>query len=245
MPDWTRTSNPQLRRLMLYPIELRTQYYVGVPGLELGTSCSQSRRATSCAIPRNNRAPIISLSRQLSKLNAAIHHFILLLFCDFFLRYYTLGKCIGMVLICYFIYNIFDLILFMSVKRFGVSLEEDVLNSLDKFVRDRHFSNRSQAIGHLVKTHLIEKKWESDQLVAGVIVVAYDHHKRDILSKSTDIQHEYHNVILATQHFHLRHDFCLETIAVKGKASRLIALSDRLIGMKGIKDGKLVMSGAD
>lgn len=25
MPDWTRTSNPQLRRLMLYPIELRAQ----------------------------------------------------------------------------------------------------------------------------------------------------------------------------------------------------------------------------
>lgn len=133
----------------------------------------------------------------------------------------------------------------MGVKRFGVSLEEDLLRSLDKFVSQKHFSNRSQAIRYLIKNHLIEKKWESDQIVAGVIVIAYDHHKRDITTNATEIQHHYHDVILATQHFHLNHDFCLETIAVKGKASRLIALSDRLIGMKGIKDGKLVMSGVD
>jgi len=133
----------------------------------------------------------------------------------------------------------------MAVKRFGVSLEEDLLTSLDKFVRDKQFSNRSQAIRFLIKNHLIEKKWESDAEVAGVIVLAYDHHKRDLQNKSTDIQHEYHDVVLATQHFHLSHDYCLETISLKGKASRLMALSDRLISLKGIKDGKLVMSGAD
>jgi CopG family nickel-responsive transcriptional regulator len=133
----------------------------------------------------------------------------------------------------------------MAVRRFGVSLEEGLLESLDKYVREKHFSNRSQAIRHLVKNHLIEKKWEADQQVAGVIVMAYDHHKRDIMTKSTNIQHEFHDVVLATQHFHLNHDYCLETISVKGKASRLMALSDRLISLKGIKDGKLVMSGAD
>ncbi len=133
----------------------------------------------------------------------------------------------------------------MAVRRFGVSLEEGLLESLDTYVREKHFSNRSQAIRHLVKSHLIEKKWEADQQVAGVIVMAYDHHKRDIMTKSTNIQHEFHDVVLATQHFHLNHDYCLETISVKGKASRLMALSDRLISLKGIKDGKLVMSGAD
>jgi CopG family nickel-responsive transcriptional regulator len=46
------------------------------------------------------------------------------------------------------------------------------------------------------------------------------------------------NLILSTQHVHLEHDQCLETIAVKGKASRLIELSDKIIGTKGIKHGK-------
>jgi CopG family nickel-responsive transcriptional regulator len=73
----------------------------------------------------------------------------------------------------------------------------------------------------------------------------YDHHKGDLTTKSNDIQHEYFDVILSSQHFHLSHDNCLEIIAVKGKANRLTELSARLIGIKGIIHGKLVMSRAD
>jgi CopG family nickel-responsive transcriptional regulator len=47
------------------------------------------------------------------------------------------------------------------------------------------------------------------------------------------------------QHIHLDHNNCLETITLKGRASELIDLSDKLIGMKGVKHGKLVMSSLD
>ena len=53
---------------------------------------------------------------------------------------------------------------------------------------------------------------------------------------------DYFDVILSSQHFHLSHDNCLEIIAVKGIANRLTELSDKLIGIKGIIHGKLVMS---
>ncbi|NTW50907.1 MAG: nickel-responsive transcriptional regulator NikR [Chlorobiales bacterium] len=133
----------------------------------------------------------------------------------------------------------------MSVTRFGVSLEEGLLKALDGFVKEKNFPNRSQAIRHLIEKNLVEKKWASNSVVAGVIVMAYDHHKRDITNKSNDVQHDYHDVILANQHFHLSHDYCLEIIAVKGEANRLIELSERLTSIKGIKDGQLVMSHAD
>ncbi len=49
-PGRTRTCNPQLRRLMLYPIELRAHRLViklvGVERFELPTHCSQSSCAT-------------------------------------------------------------------------------------------------------------------------------------------------------------------------------------------------------
>jgi len=60
-----------------------------------------------------------------------------------------------------------------------------------------------------------------------------------------DIQHDYHHIILSTQHVHLAHDLCLETIAVKGKANELIDISNKIIGIKGIKHGKLVMTDID
>jgi CopG family nickel-responsive transcriptional regulator len=130
----------------------------------------------------------------------------------------------------------------MSLVRFGVSLDEDVLKALDSFVIENKLPNRSQAIRHLVEKNLVEKKWQCNQIVAGAIVMLYDHHKGDVSSKSGDIQHDYFDVILSSQHFHLSHDNCLEIVAVKGEANRLTVLSDKLIGIKGIIHGKLVMS---
>jgi len=130
----------------------------------------------------------------------------------------------------------------MEVKRFGVSLEKDLFDALDSFVKKHKFSNRSQAIRFLIRNNLAEQKWKLNQKVAGCIVLVYDHHKRDLLSKSTDLQHKYQDLVLAAQHVHLDHHNCLETIAVKGQAKRLAELADKLIALKGIKHGKLVMS---
>ncbi len=130
----------------------------------------------------------------------------------------------------------------MSLKRFGVSLEDNLLNDLDEIVERKQFPNRSQAIRFLISQSKVEEKWEDDVEVAGAIVIVYDHHKKDLQTKSTDIQHDYHENILSVQHVHLDHNNCLETIAVKGKSSKLRNLSDRLIALKGIKHGKLVMS---
>jgi CopG family nickel-responsive transcriptional regulator len=58
----------------------------------------------------------------------------------------------------------------------------------------------------------------------------------------TDIQHDYHCLILSNLHVHLDHHNCLETIALKGKAAKLLKLADKLIAIKGIKHGDLVMS---
>jgi CopG family nickel-responsive transcriptional regulator len=130
----------------------------------------------------------------------------------------------------------------MTVVRFGVSLEQELLTALDAFVRENHFSNRSQAVRQLINNNLVEKKWESNEQVAGAISLVYDHHKRELLNNLADLQHDYHDVILATQHFHLDHDHCLEIIAVKGESAKLSLLANKLIALKGIRHGNLTMS---
>jgi CopG family nickel-responsive transcriptional regulator len=130
----------------------------------------------------------------------------------------------------------------MQVKRFGVSLEEDILTELDRLVKKHQFPNRSQAIRFLIKKYSVEDKWEGNQQVAGAIVLVYDHHKRDLQTKSTEVQHDFHHLILSVQHVHLDHHNCLETIAVKGKARDLKNLANSLIAIKGVKHGELVMT---
>lgn len=132
----------------------------------------------------------------------------------------------------------------MPVTRFGVSLEEELLEALDLYVKENKFPNRSQAIRHLIEKNLVEKKWQCNHIVAGAIVLMYDHHKKDVINKLTDVQHDFYDVILSSQHFHLNHNNCLEIIAVKGEAIRLTELADKLISIKGMLHGKLVMSKA-
>ena len=133
----------------------------------------------------------------------------------------------------------------MALKRFGVSLEDELLESLDRFVGDNGFANRSQAIRFLVEKNVAERKWQCNHIVAGTIVIMYNQAKTEIASKISSIQQHYQDVILSSSQYYLNENFCLHIATVSGTAQTLTELSDRLITIKGIKHGKLVMSRAD
>ncbi len=133
----------------------------------------------------------------------------------------------------------------MTVSRFGVSLDEDLLHALDEFVENNQFPNRSQAIRYLIEKNLAEEKWKCDNIVAGAIVLVFNHEKSDILKKSSELQFEYRDVVLSAQGFYLNEQNYMEIISVKGASRRLTEISDKLISIKGIQHGKLVMSKAE
>jgi len=130
----------------------------------------------------------------------------------------------------------------MSVSRFGVSLESDLLSALDDYILANKFPNRSQGIRHLIEKNIVESKWKCNHIVAGGIVLTYEFDKNNIQAKIVEIQKAYTDVILSVQHFYISPDKMLEIIAVKGKSYKLTELSDCLIAIKGIEHGKLIMS---
>ena len=132
----------------------------------------------------------------------------------------------------------------MSVSRFGVSLDEDLLKALDNYVSENGFSNRSQAIRHLIEKNMVEEKWKCDNIVAGAVVLVFSHQKAEILKRSSEIRFDYRDYVLSAQSFHLNQENYMEVIAVKGPSKILTELSDKLISLKGIQHGKLVMSKA-
>ena len=76
----------------------------------------------------------------------------------------------------------------------------------------------------------------------GTITLIYDHHVRELSEKLTSMQHTSHDTVISTMHVHLDHHNCLEVLVVKGKGSHIRAVADNLIGAKGVKHGKLVMT---
>jgi CopG family nickel-responsive transcriptional regulator len=126
--------------------------------------------------------------------------------------------------------------------RFGVSLDNDLLESFDRAIGRRRYSNRSEALRDLIRDNLVDQQWDENKETLGTITFVYDHHVRDLTRKLTDIQHGYQKLILSGMHVHLDHDHCLEVLVVKGKGSEIKKVSDALISTKGVMHGKLTMT---
>jgi len=112
--------------------------------------------------------------------------------------------------------------------RFGVSLEKGLLDKFDKLIRERKYTNRSEAFRDLIRQELVKREWQKGKEIAGAITLIYNHHQRELLSKITDIQHDFQKVIISTQHIHLDHNNCLEIIALNGSPREAQKLADLL-----------------
>ena len=122
-----------------------------------------------------------------------------------------------------------------NLYRFGVSLEQDLIDAFDQYIQERNYGNRSEAIRDMIRKELIQKKRDEGGIVAGAIVMTYDHNKNNLLQKMLLIQHDYHDAIISTQHVHLDHDYCLEIVAVRGLARDVDLLASRLKSLVGVK----------
>jgi CopG family nickel-responsive transcriptional regulator len=122
-----------------------------------------------------------------------------------------------------------------GLTRFSVSLDKDLLARFDEQVRRDGYPTRSKAVADLVRDSLVRQEWTGGKEVAGVITLVYDHHKRDLSNRLTHIQHDYHDLIVSSQHIHLDHHNCLEIVVAKGKPRAVEALVRKLKATKGVK----------
>jgi CopG family nickel-responsive transcriptional regulator len=129
-----------------------------------------------------------------------------------------------------------------NLARFGISLEKNLLKEFDRLIKEKNYSNRSEAIRDLIRDSLVKEEWKKGKEVAGAISIVYDHHKRELMDVIVDIQHDYQDMIVASQHAHLDHYNCLEVIIVKGKSDNIKALADKLRSVKGVKHGSLTLT---
>ena len=129
-----------------------------------------------------------------------------------------------------------------KLSRFGVSIGRDLLDRFDALVTERGYASRSEAFRDLIRGSLVEEEWRKGFEVAGAITLVYDHHKKDLVNRLTDLQHDSHDLIVSTQHIHLDHDHCLEIIAVRGRAPEVRRLAGALRSVKGVLQGTVNMT---
>lgn len=130
-----------------------------------------------------------------------------------------------------------------EITRFGISIDDRLLESFDRLIDQKGYQNRSEAIRDLIRASLVELKLEAgDEEMVGTVTMVYNHHVRDLADKLTEHQHQHHHQVVSALHVHLDAHNCLEVLVLKGKAREIKKIADELLGVKGVKHGKLFMT---
>lgn len=110
-----------------------------------------------------------------------------------------------------------------SVKRISISLSTKLLSEFDKSMVNAGYIDRSKDLQTAMYFFINSYEWDNgnnESLGAGAIIMLYDNHIYDQDEKSTQIQHQFQDIISATTHIHLDKNNCLETIMVKGNIKK-------------------------
>ena len=133
-----------------------------------------------------------------------------------------------------------------KLVRFGVSMDERLLKTLDKVVERRGYPTRSEAIRDLVRTEQVREAWQKGEgAVVGTLTLIYDHHVRELNEHLVNLQHDHQKIVHSTMHVHLSHRMCLEVIVLRGRPRQIQRLADRLIAARGVKHGRLVATSGE
>lgn len=126
-----------------------------------------------------------------------------------------------------------------GLVRISVSLEADLGDRLDGLVAESGCENRSELIRGMIRQRLAERAWERDEEAIGTVTLVYDHRRRRLGERLTEVQHAHHGQVLATTHVHLDAELCAEMIMVRGRASEIRAVADGLRLQKGVLHASL------
>ena len=127
--------------------------------------------------------------------------------------------------------------------RFSISMPGDAARGLDQMSHQRGFANRSQCLTSIVRDQLVAHAGESgDKVMMGLVTFVYNHRKRNLQNRLTDIQHKRLKEIISIQLVHLENQQSLQVMLVQGPAQALRAIAKEIFSLKGVYQGALQLN---
>ncbi len=127
------------------------------------------------------------------------------------------------------------------MERFTISLEQDLAADFDRLIRERGYTNRSEAVRDMLRAALERHRMDRDDGAHCVASLSYvfGHHERELADRLTALQHAHHDLCVSTTHVHLDHDDCLETLLLRGPTAAVRGFADALVAERGVRHGQL------
>ncbi|TET08885.1 MAG: nickel-responsive transcriptional regulator NikR [Candidatus Thorarchaeota archaeon] len=123
----------------------------------------------------------------------------------------------------------------MTLKRFGVSIPEDLLEKFDEIVKKKAYIGRSEAIRDAMRGFISQVEWEAEQEGTMASLNIVYQHKPRLMANLIQAQHNAHAHVVSTVHVHISKSHCLEVITLKGDRHSIEGLANKISGLKGIE----------
>lgn len=129
------------------------------------------------------------------------------------------------------------------MQRITVTLDDDLMDDLDRIIIERGYKTRSEAIRDLTRAGLSRSRIETtpDTPCVAAVVYTFDHHARDISQKLTSAHHDHHDLTVSALHVHLDPATCLEVSVLKGLAGEVRHFADHLVSRRNVRNGEVVI----
>lgn len=128
-----------------------------------------------------------------------------------------------------------------GVRRISISLPESVYRQLDGLVDRRGFQSRSQAIAEMISSNLAERDVHGDRVMAGTLTLFYNVNQGKVRKEMARLQGEHIDEVISSLHVQLEDSHVMEVMLLQGPATKLEAISNEFITLKGVRTGKLVL----
>jgi CopG family nickel-responsive transcriptional regulator len=125
----------------------------------------------------------------------------------------------------------------------SISLTSDLLNKLDRFVRERGYSSRSEAIRDSVRDALSEyvlSRLDKGKVAATITVIS-EHERHDVDERLMRLRHEHDEIVSGNMHIHLGKAYCLEIFITEGEVEEILDFIARIRAMRGTQQVKYTM----
>ncbi|MCK4300539.1 MAG: nickel-responsive transcriptional regulator NikR [Planctomycetes bacterium] len=130
-----------------------------------------------------------------------------------------------------------------NVTRTAVSLEPGLLAEFDRYIAERGYDSRSEAVRDLIREKLSDRELiQPGASAVGVAALVYSHEELQLPHRLTQLQHHHTPTVVSTVHIHLDKHLCLEVVVLRGKSVEVSDLGNRLVGHRGVKYGKLFVT---
>ena len=133
------------------------------------------------------------------------------------------------------------------MQRITMTLDDELMDELDRFIAARGYQNRSEAMRDLVRSGLQREREDAGAAPAAeaptcmaALVYVYDHHIRELSKRLAHTHHDHHDLSVATLHVHLDHDSCMEVAVLRGDTGAVRHLAEHVIAERGVRHGRLV-----